>query len=277
MSSFPPEDVSGTLKCLRFASSIVAERRPARVLDFGCGTGDKVTCPLATAYPEVQFVGVDVDRQSVEYARRACSAPNARFIEQRELGDAERFDLVVASEVVEHVESPVAFLRALRERLSPDGRIFLTVPNGYGPSEVASSLETVAALAGVLGLARAVKRALVGRSAHAPVTPDTLAVSPHISFFTWRELERILSAAGLAVERYQARTVMCGFGFDLLMRGPRTVAWNARTADRLPRGAVSGWMLLLSPDRPAATDYEHVRGPLARVRRWLNEKRWGLR
>lgn len=276
MSTYPPEDVSGTLKCMHFASSVIEARRPARVLDFGCGTGEKLTCPLASAHPGVDFVGVDVDPRSVEYARRGCGAPNVRFMTHHELPERERFDLVVASEVVEHVESPVAFLRGLRERLAPDGRIFLTVPNGYGASEIASSLESVAALTGVLALARSAKRALVGRSSGMATTPDTLAVSPHISFFTWGELARILSAAGLAVEHYRARTVFCGFGFDLLLRGPRAVAWNVRTADRLPRAAVSGWMLVLAPAR-AGAPYEHARGPVARARRWLNEKRWGLR
>lgn len=277
MSSFPPEDVYGTRKCILFAASVMRERRPASVLDYGCGTGEKLTCPLARAHPEARFTGVDVDRGSLEYARRSCDAPNLHFLSQEALAAGERFELVVASEVLEHVDKPVAFLKSLKERLAPEGRIFLTVPNGYGPSELASSFETLMALTGLLGLARAAKRALLGRSVQAPLSRDTLAVSPHVSFFTWSELQRILSAAGLAVERFQARTVLCGFGFDLLMRGPRAIAWNVRSADRLPRFAVSGWMMVLTPDPAAQEHYEHERGPVARLRRWLNQKRWGLR
>jgi SAM-dependent methyltransferase len=38
------------------------------------------------------------------------------------------FDLVLASEVVEHVPDPVPFLRAIRSVLSPDGVVLLTTP-----------------------------------------------------------------------------------------------------------------------------------------------------
>ena len=53
-----------------------AERRASRavVVDFGCGTGN-LLLPLAAAEPSVRFVGVDVNRRSVELlAERAARA-----------------------------------------------------------------------------------------------------------------------------------------------------------------------------------------------------------
>lgn len=47
------------------------------------------------------------------------------------------FDLVVASELLEHVEDPGAVLRSLRGLLSEDGRIFLNVPvNSPAPDHI---------------------------------------------------------------------------------------------------------------------------------------------
>lgn len=41
-----------------------------------------------------------------------------------------RFDLIIATEVIEHIAHTDDFLRHLARFLTPDGRIFLTTPNG---------------------------------------------------------------------------------------------------------------------------------------------------
>ena len=274
---FPPEDAYGYAKCLSFLSEAVSRVRPARVLDVGCGTGEKLTWPLAKAHPAIRFLGADDDARSIEHARRTCLAPNLRFIRLAQLQIDERFDLIVASEVLEHVAAPVAFLRDLRSRLAPAGCIVVTVPNGYGPSETASLLETLLALTGFLGIARAAKRRLRNRSGGLPPQKDTLAVSPHINFFSWREIQRVIAASGLRAIGYRARTLFCGFGFDLLIRGASAARWNADMADRMPAIFVSGWMFVLEPVDAGPAVYEHRRGALSRMRRWLNEKRWRLR
>lgn len=47
------------------------------------------------------------------------------------------FDLIVISEVLEHLEQPQAALRFLREALAPDGRIFINVPlNSPSPDHI---------------------------------------------------------------------------------------------------------------------------------------------
>lgn len=42
------------------------------------------------------------------------------------------FDVVVAGEVIEHVEDPYRFLRGLRSRLKPEGKLQLSTPNPFG-------------------------------------------------------------------------------------------------------------------------------------------------
>lgn len=43
----------------------------------------------------------------------------------------ERFDLIVAGDVIEHVGNPEGLMRAAREMLAPGGRFVLTTPNPY--------------------------------------------------------------------------------------------------------------------------------------------------
>lgn len=73
---FPPEDPYGYRKCLEFLSEAVTDARASQVLDVGCGTGEKLTLPLAQAHPAVRFVGADADDRSIARAREHCIAPN---------------------------------------------------------------------------------------------------------------------------------------------------------------------------------------------------------
>jgi SAM-dependent methyltransferase len=269
----PAEDAYGLAKRLAFCEEIIAARRPAFVLDVGCGTGENLTRPLAERFPEVRFLGIDDDPESIRYARAGAALPNLSFGGYEELAQAGSADLIIASEVIEHVESPEEFLVATGGHLGPGGRMIVTAPNGFGPFELASLTEVLLRLSGAFALLRKAKRALVGGSTAAHAR-DTLAASPHVSFFSYGRIREVFGAAGFEVERYQARTLLCGFGFDSLVKGLALGRWNARVADRFSPRCVSAWMFVLkkAAPRPAAL---YRRGFIARWRRRLNERCWG--
>jgi 2-polyprenyl-3-methyl-5-hydroxy-6-metoxy-1,4-benzoquinol methylase len=264
------EDPYGTRKRLAFASALICAARPRNVLDFGCGTGLQLTMPLAAKFPEVRFLGVDADATSIDFAKTHCTAPNLSFALAAP-HQGERYDVIIASEVIEHLEAPGGFLRELESRLQPRGRVLLTVPNGYGPFELASLAYDTLEAAGLVPLARSVKRALFGAASARP--PDTHAVSPHVNFFSLGELRRAIASAGMKVAEFRARTVLCGFGFDYLIRGRRLTAWNAALADRLPPQVASDWMFVLERTGGAPGDWEYRPGAYARLRRSLGASR----
>jgi hypothetical protein len=173
------------------------------------------------------------------------------------------------------VEDPDAFLDFLKSRLTADGKIVLTLPNGYGPFEIASLVETIMQLTGIYGALRAIKRFVRGAAA-GTAAADTLAVSPHINFFSYRLIRRLISGCGLNMLEYQPRTLLCGFGFDQIMQSGRVVSWNADVAGSLPPQLVSAWMFLLEVGGERRQPI-YRRGAYARLRRYLNEKRWKLR
>jgi len=108
-------------------------RADARVLDMGCGNG-----ALAGAFLKrgCYVVGVDLSAEGIAIARRMH--PEGRF-EQiavdreilQDLGE-EPFDLVVSTEVIEHLYAPQNYLIACREALRPGGRCVISTPyHGY--------------------------------------------------------------------------------------------------------------------------------------------------
>ena len=273
------ENPYGDAKRLAFADSVIAACRPRSVLDVGCGSGELLTIPLAERHPEVSFLGVDSDAVSLRHAAARHRLANLGFMAIDALPPERTFDLVIASEVLEHVEMPHDFLRALRRRLEPEGVLLLTVPNGYGPAEVGQVAEAVLRVSGLFRLVRALWRALGLKrlvAADEPPPVNSLAVSPHINFFGRKALLDSLAEAGFAVAQFKPRSFLCGFGFDQLVLLFRLIDWNVRVAERLPPALVSDWMLLARPAPAVATAPRYRRGPYARFRRRLNRRRWGL-
>ena len=104
------------------------------VLEVGCGRG-AFGIRLAQRY---RYVGVEPDQESWTVAQRRISAVapgEVRNVAASALG-AERFDLVCAFEVLEHLEDDAAALRDWAGRLRAGGWLLLSVPayqRRYGP------------------------------------------------------------------------------------------------------------------------------------------------
>ena len=103
--------------------------RGKRVLDAGCGAGYG-SAALARAAERV--VGVDRAPEAIEFARAHYGASNLSFEEAscEALPHAEgSFELVVAFEVIEHLEDWRGFLREVRRVLVPNGQMVVSTPN----------------------------------------------------------------------------------------------------------------------------------------------------
>ncbi|HWB83376.1 MAG TPA: methyltransferase domain-containing protein [Bryobacteraceae bacterium] len=103
--------------------------RGKRVLDAGCGAGYG-SAELARVAASV--VGVDVAAEAVDFARENYPLPNLRF-EQASCAalphPAASFDLVVAFEVIEHLENWREFLAESRRVMAPNGQFIVSTPN----------------------------------------------------------------------------------------------------------------------------------------------------
>jgi len=106
-----------------------------RILEVGCGCGDLLHVLERRGY---HGIGIDISEEALAVAASGLSG--GRFTVARctpgELH--EEFDVVVASEVMEHYQDDAFFLQQLRERLRDGGHLLLTVPahmNDWGPND----------------------------------------------------------------------------------------------------------------------------------------------
>ena len=103
-----------------------------KALDLGCGTGYGVAL-LAKAGATVD--GADSSPAAIAHATEHFGGPGVRFfvadlIKPLPATFAPRsYDLVVNSEVLEHVVDPFAFVRVMADALSDDGVCFVGTPN----------------------------------------------------------------------------------------------------------------------------------------------------
>jgi SAM-dependent methyltransferase len=96
-----------------------------RFLDVGCNYGFAVD--IASRVFGWQSMGIEPGAAGRRgKAELGASIVDGYLTEQTVLGDP--FDLILASEVLEHVSEPVSFLRAILQNLAPEGRAVFTTP-----------------------------------------------------------------------------------------------------------------------------------------------------
>jgi SAM-dependent methyltransferase len=110
-----------------FAADVAGRRRPARVLEVGCGEGAVLT-ELAARWPDAHFVGIDPSPA----VGRLFRGDTARVVFRHATADeeaarAEPYDVVLMCDVLHHVRTAErsAVLAAVRSLVAPDGLFVL--------------------------------------------------------------------------------------------------------------------------------------------------------
>jgi len=106
-------------------NALASYTRGRKLLDVGCGIGQL----LETAKDEGWDArGIDLSDTAIQLCRgRELSAFKTDFFDGSL--DEQRFDVIVMSELIEHVPSPQRFLKRAEALLTPDGVLYLTTPN----------------------------------------------------------------------------------------------------------------------------------------------------
>ncbi len=152
-----------------------------RVLDVGCGNGYTAGQFLALG---CDVVGIDLSQSGIEVAREAYPAGRFEVLAADdcilEKLACSPFDIVISTEVVEHLYDPRAFVRGCYGALSPGGKIVVSTPyHGYWKNLVL---------------------ALLGKwDAHA----NPLWDGGHIKLWSRRTLRQLLSEIGFVNSRFR--------------------------------------------------------------------------
>jgi SAM-dependent methyltransferase len=155
-----------------------------RALEVGPGSGIYLPT-LAKLFGQV--VAVDIEAAYLRHATRLCQTlPNLTL-----MGDdicasalpASSFDLILCTEVIEHIRDSGAALQGMRRLLKPGGILLLSTPQRYSPLELTAK---IAFLPGVIQLVRHIYR-------------EPVLETGHINLMTARTVQRQLQDAGFGI------------------------------------------------------------------------------
>lgn len=174
----------------------------AVVLDVGCGNG---IISRGIGKEGFNVYGIDVSDKAIEKARSLTALPNVKFdviSAQQLVADGKRYDAVVCSEVLEHLDHPEKLLEVLYQSLSDNGVLIVTVPNGMGPREVLVTKPVIALQKKnnwMWRLLLKTKKALGYSGTTVQSDADDLT---HIQFFTKKKLEQLAAGSQFKIVKF---------------------------------------------------------------------------
>lgn len=214
-----------------------------KVLDVGCGNG---IISLNLGALGFQVVGLDVSSKAIDVANQQNTLSNVKFqVLPAEGLDAldQKFDVIICSEVLEHLDSPGDLLSQLHQILAIDGILIVTVPNGRGPRELLVTRPMIFIqrnLKFILVLVLWLKKLLGYQGTTIQSAADNL---DHIQFFTRRGLTKMARQGEFDIVIFRHSNFLDDvFPFSLLARNSLTIQKaDSRFADILPSFLVGGF------------------------------------
>lgn len=153
-----------------------SKNKELKILDVGCATG---FLGAAVKMDKNYVCGVEISQKAAKKAKKVLDDVVVENIEEVRLPyPQEYFDVIICSDVIEHLFDPRSALTKLRKYLKPSGKILVVVPN-------------VAWIGLRLSL-------LIGRWEYKDYG---IMDYGHIRWFTKRSIIRLLSESGYEVEK----------------------------------------------------------------------------
>jgi len=99
-----------------------------KILDIGCNNGN-----IRNFLPKnIEYFGVDIDNEFIhQLQQKGIKAKQADLNKQELPFQFERFNYILILDLLEHVVNPRQLLIQARQKLNPNGKLIITLPNDY--------------------------------------------------------------------------------------------------------------------------------------------------
>ena len=214
------------------------------VLDVGCGNG---IISMSLGRLGYQVRGIDVSEKTIATAQQNNTLKNVTF-EAIDAANLElpisAYDSIVCSEVLEHLDQPSALLKELYQALKNNGKLLVTVPNGWGPREMLVT-RPILALRKQNGWAwRSVSRTKRMLGYNGKTIQSAADNLDHVQFFSKKDLENLSKSNQFTIVKFQnANFIEDVFPVSLLSKRVKAIQQlDCKVADWLPHRCTGGFL-----------------------------------
>jgi 2-polyprenyl-3-methyl-5-hydroxy-6-metoxy-1,4-benzoquinol methylase len=113
-------------------SKVIKDKKEVKnILDVGCGYG-LLSKELKKTYPKLELYGIENAKEASQSSQKIlkllqCSIEDMGLIKSNL--KKQKFDIIIFSDVLEHLYDPVGIIKSYQSLLKQDGTIIITVPN----------------------------------------------------------------------------------------------------------------------------------------------------
>lgn len=173
-----------------------------RIADVGAGMGNASRILARMGY---NVTAIEMDAHTVVEAQKKQPQTGMTYVQENVLHHVPSapYDVMIAFDVLEHLEDPRRMLEKFGEMLRPSGRLVLSIPNGKRLEERIRKILTRTAR----GLR--FKRFLKRRGVLSVESVQSHAESPHLHFWSYNDIVQLCNQSGFRI--VNARQTSVGF------------------------------------------------------------------
>jgi len=112
----------------KMAALIKSHKNGGDLLEIGCGDG----LLLGALDGSFRVCGCDLSESAIRISRRHIGSVNLRVLDIEREDIKGKYDVIVALNVLEHLNDPACALARIRYALKNDGILIFSAPNNYG-------------------------------------------------------------------------------------------------------------------------------------------------
>lgn len=234
------------VKRLQFIIDTLKPKLPsgAVILDVGCGNG---VISRGLGAQGFNVYGIDVSDKAIQKAKELNNFPNVNFdvrSAEQLVAEGKKYNAVICSEVLEHLNKPGDLLEVLYQSLSDDGVLIVTVPNGMGPREVFVT-KPIISLQQKNNFAWKFISKIKSFLGYKGTTVQSDASDlTHIQFFTRKSLAALAQKTNFTITKFgKTNFIEDVFPFSLLSKRIKVLQkMDCALAEYLPYGCTGGFV-----------------------------------
>ena len=108
-------------------SFLLKGKRPVKILDVGCGTGETLTF-IKKMFPKAKLYGVDSSISAIKYSKQRGHKNILKSLAEKLPFKDETFDVVLFLDVLEHIKNDQKVINEAKRVLKKNGSIIITSP-----------------------------------------------------------------------------------------------------------------------------------------------------